>query len=782
MSGRSTRFCTGLLLISTLLTGCHPISPHYLDSDEDLSHLLTEQTAIEYPDVCHDSLDEVRFARPPRTVTNPEFDSIWDLSLEEAISITLQNSKVIRSFGTVRQFGQILGGPPERLTSAPQSITTIYDPAIQESGQTGVEQALSVFDASFNFSAAYQQRDRPQNLSAATGLTRLLSQDQLTINTDITKRTAVGTQWTIRNASIYEANDPLNLNGRVLDSTWFTAMEVEARQPFLRGRGTQVNRVPVILARMRTDVSLADFEIAVRNLLNEVEFAYWELYFFYRNLESSKIARDSALTTWQRVYALFQEGSRGGEAQQEAQAREQYFFFRAQLETAQRDVFKSENRLRYLMGLAATDGRLIRPSDEPATAKVTFDWHAIHEESLNRSPELRRQKWNIKQREMELIAARNQLLPQVDGVLLYRWLGLGDNFNTFSRTGKNFDTTGGSTAVNELLEGRYQELEAQLQVAIPIGFRRELSQVRNQQLQLARERARLEDMELELTSQLTDAFQNLEAQHDIARSNLNRRVAAERQVEALLAAYDTGTISLDILLDAQRRRADAEAVYYQSIMEYNLTLLTVHLRKGSLLEYNGVLLAEGPWPCKAYADAHERARRRDASYYLDYGYSRPRVISQGPTQQLTGTAQPVQNEIGSTKILDDDYSDGVPFEEVPLEPVPIDGVPFEKLPMVPSDEESSTDSVPSDPVIPETIAPPAPAGRGAAPPMPSSSSTDPMRKAGHARPTDQTGTSLASTATARKLQHSSRVVGTGVQRVSHEEIVESEDVSVRWKD
>ena len=29
------------------------------------------------------------------------------------------------------------------------------------------------------------------------------------------------------------------------------------------------------------------------------------------------------------------------------------------------------------MGLAATDGRLIRPKDEPTTAKVAFDWYEV---------------------------------------------------------------------------------------------------------------------------------------------------------------------------------------------------------------------------------------------------------------------------------------------------------------------------------------------------------------------------------------------------------------------
>jgi hypothetical protein len=61
--------------------------------------------------------------------------------------------------------------------------------------------------------------------------------------------------------------------------------------------------------------------------------------------------------------------------------------------------------------------------------------------------------------------------------------------------------------------------------------------------------------------------------------------------------------------------------------------MNVHYRKGSLLEYDGVYLAEGPWPAKAYFDALRQARKRDAGMYLDYGYTRPNVFSRGPYDQ-----------------------------------------------------------------------------------------------------------------------------------------------------
>jgi hypothetical protein len=59
-----------------------------------------------------------------------------------------------------------------------------------------------------------------------------------------------------------------------------------------------------------------------------------------------------------------------------------------------------------------------------------------------------------------------------------------------------------------------------------------------------------------------------------------------------------------------------------------------------------VFLAEGPWPGKAYFDAHRRARQRDASLYLDYGHSRPAVFSRGAITQnfesLGADARPMQ--------------------------------------------------------------------------------------------------------------------------------------------
>ena len=308
----------------------------------------------------------------------------------------------------------------------------------------------------------------------------------------------------------------------------------------LRNRGTLVNRIPIVLARINNDVTLADFESVIRNLILDVENAYWDLHTGYRALETAKAGRDSSQVTWKNTYEKWKEGVE--ESRVEAQTREQYFFFRSAVETSlagsniqgqDPGLFGRERQLRFLMGLAPTDGRLIRPIDEPTSAEVDFDWQEVQTESLIRSVELRRQKWRIKQRELELISARNQLLPELNVSLFYRWIGVGDHLVSDSRNDRTFPEPG-STAWNELTEGRYQEAAFQVEFLPPtIGSRRQLAGVRNAQLQLAREAALLEEKELALTHQLTDAMRVLVSHYRLAQTHFNRWRASHREVNRL---------------------------------------------------------------------------------------------------------------------------------------------------------------------------------------------------------------------------------------------------------
>lgn len=402
---------------------------------------------------------------------------------------------------------------------------------------------------------------------------------------------------------------------------------------------------------MHVDVSLADFEIGLRDLVSNVENAYWDLYFAYRDLDAKIAARNAALESWQRVHALYVAGRRGGEAEREAEAREQYFRFQEEAQNALTGrliegtqthngssggsfrgtggVHVAERRLRLLLGLPINDGRLIRPAEEPPSAHVVFDWQEVMNEALFRRAELRRQKWIIKRRELECSAARNYLLPQLDAIGLYRWRGMGDTL--IAPRGVHLDRF--DEAYDNLLNGYYQEWQVGLEFSMPFGFRRAHAAVRNAQLQLSRERAILDEQEREVLLGLSNAIAEVQRAWDVAQTNYNRRVAARQQLAAVQSAFEADKADLDLVLEAQRRMSEADTRYFGSLAEYALAVKNVHFEKGSLLDHNEVYLAEGPWPGKAYDYAAKRGLRDRLVWPLNYIFRKGPVISAGPVPQ-----------------------------------------------------------------------------------------------------------------------------------------------------
>jgi outer membrane protein TolC len=638
----------GLTLV-TLLVGCNPQQPFYLHEDGDLSHWIGHDTEIEYPDVDQCSLDEVTGAMAPATVMNFEDFENTDITLEEAVQTALQNSKVMRSLGGVSFGPSGTIGTPGAVLSNPDGTVTTYNPALNESDpRFGTAAALSAFDTQFTTSMFWEKNDTPQNTTAAVTAFRpsVFQQDLGTFQAQLRKTNATGGTMSLGHNVVYEWNNATA--SRKWPSDYSTNLQAEFRQPLMQGAGVQYNRIAgpgaipgfnsgIMIARIRTDIVLAEFEAGVRNLVNDVETAYWNLNFAYRRLDTAIAGRDSTLRAWQVIHAKRIADAEGGTIQSESQARTQYWAFEAIVQQSQSSLFSAENALRYIMGLSPTDGRLFRPSDEPTRAPASFDWHEVLGEGLSRSVELRRQKWQIKQTELELIASKNYLLPRLDAVGRYRWLGLGDTLIEGSNT---IDSTGAITnAYGSMTSGDFAEWNIGLELSLPLGFRKEMAGVRHAQLQIARERAILQEQELELSHQLSSALRELDLYHLTTQTNFARVLAAQDEVDGRRAVWVAGVDkqlegdTINLYLNALQRLAEAQNEYFSSLKEYNLAITNVHYRKGSLLEYNGVYLAEGPWVDKAQFDAMRRARARDASYYLDYGFTRPGVISRGGYQQ-----------------------------------------------------------------------------------------------------------------------------------------------------
>ncbi len=588
-------------------------------------------TEIEHPIIESSPNEDLLASQKPHTIRDRERNQVRDLSLVETMHIALQNSDVIRSAGTFLSLNNPLLANPD------QTVQSVYNPAIQESGVLfggrGVEAALADFDVYYNSVLNFGGN---QQFNNAFGF-----QDTNTgqFTNTLSKNFATGAQINVfNNINYLRSNTP----GSIFGSNYSGATGFTYRQPLLAGAGSQYTRTAgpiansfggisgvsqgVLVARINNDLAIADFEIASRNLLLDVENAYWDLYYAYRVFDTAIVLRNSSLDAWRLTK------KRAGQVENvlpadEAQARNTYYASRSIAESAQSSIFTAETRLRRLLGLPVNDGTVIRPIDEPVTAEVVPDWDASLSEAMNKRVELRRQKWNIKSLELQLAAAESLTQPRLDAIGGYQVNAFGEGL---------FDSGSGPNGgyFNSLGSSDQTGWQAGLQMNVPLGFRAANAQVRNFELRVARARKFLATAELEIGHELAVAFQEVDRAYQTMRSNYLRFIAAEEDVAGREPRFRLGEELIDILLRAYERRAQAEQTYYQSVTQYNQALATLQLRRGTLLEYNGVHLQEGPWVPEAYGDAQRQHRARSYAVPDDSLYHEPSAFaSDHPTTE-----------------------------------------------------------------------------------------------------------------------------------------------------
>ena len=529
-----------------------------------------------------------------------------DMSLDELLAIAMQNSDVLRQLG-----GTVLRNPDSiksRFTGALANTDPRFSP----------EAALSAFDAQLQGTAYFSNNDRIYNNPFAGGGQRAFQQDLHEYSLELSKVTATGSQLALRSISVHDAN---NSPGNTFRSAWDTYVEGEIRQPLLQGGGLQFNRIAgpgsspgvyngILLAKANAQMTQTDFEVAVRDYINDVTNVYWDLYFAYRDLDSRSRAMKQALEAWNRIKARQESDLETGAA--EALAREQYFRFKSDVDEAltgrvtqgtrtgsgstggtlegSGGVQTTERRLRLLVGMKISDGEMIRPADEPTQADIVFDWFIVQQEALQLRPELRKQQTVIRKREMELLAAKNFVNPRLDAVGRYRFRGFGDDLNRTDSGDQAY-----SSASRNLLSGDQQEWFVGMEYTVPIGYRKAHLAVRNAEALLCRERIVQREQQRSVVHDLSNAITDAARSYEACRNSLNRLMAAQE----LLAAYqaqDENDMDIDVdhLLDAQRRVVEAEIRYFRSRTEYAVALKNVHVEKGSLLQYHNLNIFDQP--------------------------------------------------------------------------------------------------------------------------------------------------------------------------------------------
>ena len=631
------------LLAAMLSQGCAAPgrSLQYLIQRKDsVTHYRDYATAIEYPvESPDDNPTDPTLFNSPRTITTLEDVKQRPVTLDECIREALSNAAIVRE-------DQSFLSPGNPLLSNPSRVTSVYDPAIQDTGflfgNRGMEAALSDFDPVFTNSMQWGRSEDVQNtanvgLSPGDVLVDETAQWQARLEKQLANSGTVAIE--------HDWNYSQNNQTRLFPSAYTGFLQAEYRQPLLAASGAEYTRIAgpaaqsvrgvsgvsqgVMISRINSDISLLEFEQSVTNMVRDVENKYWDLY-LYLQLYHSEVKTFEDLVVYRDILKNRDET---GDTVYQAESR--LYEADARLKGSLADVLQAENRLRRLMGLPLNDGEFLMPVDQPSEAKFVPDWNSTLSEALVSRPELRRQKWEIRSLELQLTAAKNLNRPRLDFVSQYRVNGFGDNL-LGQEDDDNLTNVGYASAYESMTQGINTGWGLGLQFSMPLGLRLARAQVRNYELRLRKARTVLTAQEEEIARELNNSILELDRWYLLAEVGAKRSNAALAFVETAEARVsnldERGNAEIGRVLEAKISSREADQSYLRSIVEYNKAITEYNYRKGTLLTSNAIVLAEGQWNPAAYEIAKERGQHITNAFDEKHVEAHPGEIVAGPAK------------------------------------------------------------------------------------------------------------------------------------------------------
>ncbi len=499
----------------------------------------------------------------PSTVTQPApaDAATWNLSLDQALRIALDNSDVIR----------VLGGSSGR---------TIFDPAV---ANTQIDVARGRFDPNLESNNNFFRHQRPSESFDPADPSRVIitgpSSNEYLNRTGVYK---VGPTGATAGVGVVAAPHRYNMTGLPLNPRVPSSVEMSLTQPLLQGGGWSPNLAPIEIARIDTERSFFQMKDAVQEMVRSVVEAYWALV----AARTDVWARQQQVQQTEYALKVAEANLAVGFASlaDVAQSRSALADFRAALITANAAVLDREAALRNILGLPPSAPALIVPVSPPSSVPFEVDWPTVLDVAAVRRPDLIEWRLILEAEQQRLIMRRNESLPRLDAVALYRWNGLE-----------------GRTPDREIIStqpGEYTEWQLGVNFSVPLGQRAARARLREEQLRITRDRAQLEQAYHNAAHQLAASYRNLAQYYEQYRAYQDSRFASRQNLDAQMAVFSVNlsrqgerAIYLNVLqaITAWGNAVSAEA---RALTAYNTELATLERRTGIILEAHGIRFAE----------------------------------------------------------------------------------------------------------------------------------------------------------------------------------------------
>jgi HAE1 family hydrophobic/amphiphilic exporter-1 len=380
-----------------------------------------------------------------------------------------------------------------------------------------------------------------------------------------------------------------------------STLGINLTQPILRGRKLDNERNQIRLRRKQIDLSEADYELRVTQVVTLVTQAYWDLVAARQDIEVKKQSVDLARDQYERSKRQIEAGTLArvelSAAQAELERRQDTYYSSVGLLT------EIENNLKGLLAggrdQTVWGDELVPVETRSVAPPATEDVRRAVDGAIGKRPELKSLKLRLESNEFQKEFARNQTLPGANLVAGYTMAGLAGARSTARNP--FFDGTTGQlvppafvggygTALRQLLGQDFTGWQAGLQIdwtARNRSAQEAVAQTKLTERQLNLQKTRIEQ---QIEVEVRNSLQSLRtAEQRIVAAEASVK-AAQEKLDSEQRLFETGESTNFLVLTRQNEFADSQRRALVARLDFNKAIARLEQALGATLETHSITL------------------------------------------------------------------------------------------------------------------------------------------------------------------------------------------------
>jgi outer membrane protein TolC len=451
-------------------------------------------------------------------------------------------------------------------------------------------------DPSMFFNIDWGHFSNPQTSALVTGTNTFITE---TSNSSwgIRKGFLPGTQATLIWANRQQATNSLT---NEFDPSLRSNVTLQLRQPLMQGFGMAVNSRTIRVAKNNREVSDLVFKQQVIETVTRVQNLYWDLVSFRNDVESQQEALRLAQKLYEDNKRRVEVGTLAPieivRAEAEVAAREQDLTLAETRVQLQETAIKNAISKNGLASPSLMEAEIV-PTDriEIPLIEQIQPVQDLMTMALQSRPELTQSRIQLQNRDINLQAVRNGMMPQIDLVGDVTNNGLAGSANPLAGPGTSlspFFLGGLGTSLGQVFRRNFPDYSIRAELRIPLKNRQAQADMAATLLEQRQAEIRIVQQENSVRTEVQNALIGLQQSRARFEAAQKARILQERTLEAEQKKFNLGASTIFLVVQAQRDLALARSLEITSQNNYVKAKVELDRAVGRTMQENSISIEE----------------------------------------------------------------------------------------------------------------------------------------------------------------------------------------------